>query len=158
MAATRQRYDLIISEPSYLWSRGIAGLFTRKFYQQVLSHLAPNGLFAQWLPTYQLPPRDLATVLRTLGTAFNQMSMWSGGGTDLVLLAGPVPRRLSLKPLEAEFKRNAQLRDEFSDILSIDEPTGLLGYFLLNDPALRKMTAYGDLNTDDRTVLEFRMP
>ena len=97
-------------------------------------------------------------MLRTLGTTFNQMSMWWGGGSDLVLLAGPEPRRFSLKSLEAEFERNADLRDKLADILSIHEPAGLLGYFLLDDPALRKMAAFGDINTDDRTVLEYRMP
>jgi tetratricopeptide (TPR) repeat protein len=34
----------------------------------------------------------------------------------------------------------------------------LVGYFLLDDPELRKMAAYGDVNTDDRTVLEYRAP
>ena len=158
LTVTRERYDLIISEPSYLWSRGIANLFTREFYQQVLSHLAPNGLFVQWVQAYQLAPRDLATVLRTLGTTFNHLSMWWGGGSDLVLLASPEPRRFSLKSLEAEFERNADLRAGLANILSIDEPAGLLGYYLLNDSALRKMATFGDLNTDDRTVLEYRMP
>lgn len=158
LTATRERYDLIISEPSYLWSRGIANLFTREFYHQVLSHLALNGLFVQWVQAYQLPSRDLATVLRTLGTTFNQMSMWWGGRSDLVLLAGPRPRRFSLKSLETEFERNADLRESLAEILSINEPAGLLGYFLLDDPALRKMAVYGDVNTDDRTVLEYRMP
>jgi len=158
LMVTRQRYDIIISEPSYLWSRGIANLFTREFYRQVREHLEPNGLFVQWVQAYQMAPRDLCTVLRTLGTTFNHVSMWWGGGTDLVLLASPEPRSFNLKSLEAEFVRNAGLRAELEKTFSIKEPAGLLGYFLLDDPDVRKMAVYGDLNTDDRTVLEYRAP
>jgi tetratricopeptide (TPR) repeat protein len=158
LMVTRQRYDIIISEPSYLWSRGVSTLFTREFYGQVREHLAPNGLFVQWVQAYQMEPRDLCTVLRTLATTFNHVSMWWGGGYDLVLLAGSKPHGLSLKSLEAEFARNAELREDLKETLSISEPAGLLGYFLLDDPAVRKMAASGDINTDDRTVLEYRAP
>jgi len=158
LMATRQRYDIISSEPSYLWSRGISTLFTQEFYGQVRAHLEPNGLFVQWVQTYQMAPQDLCTVLRTLGTTFGHISLWWGGGTDLILLASPEPRAFNLKSLEAEFSRNAGLRTDLKETLSINEPAGLLGYFLLDDPALRKMAAYGDINTDDRTVLEYRAP
>ena len=158
LLVTAQRYDIIISEPSYLWSRGISTLSTREFYGQVRAHLEPSGLFVQWVQAYQMAPRDLCTVLRTLGTTFEHVSMWWGGGTDFVLLASPEPRSFNLKSLEAEFASNAGLRLDLKEILSINEPAGLLGYFLLDDPALRKMAAYGDINTDDRTVLEYRAP
>jgi spermidine synthase len=158
LMVTHQRYDIIISEPSYLWSRGISTLFTREFYRQVREHLAPNGLFVQWVQAYQMAPRDLCTVLRTLATTFNHVSMWWGGGNDLVLLASSKTRGFSLKSLEGEFARNAKLRGDLKETLSISEPAGLLGYFLLDDPAVRKMAANGDINTDDRTVLEYSVP
>ena len=58
LSVTRRRYDLIISEPSYLWSRGISSLYTREFYRQVRSQLEPHGLFVQWIQAYQMAPRD----------------------------------------------------------------------------------------------------
>ena len=36
---TRQKYDLIISEPSNPWIAGVATLFTREFYEAVRSRL-----------------------------------------------------------------------------------------------------------------------
>ncbi len=158
LMVTRQRYDVMISEPSYLWSRGIANLYTHEFYQQVKSRLAPDGHFVQWIQAYQMDPRDLSTVLRTLGATFNHISLWWGGGTDLVLLARSVPGRLTLHTLETEYTHNANLRFELANVLSINEPAGLLGYFLLDDPALRTMMTHGDINTDDRNVLEYRVP
>lgn len=158
LMVTPQRYDIIISEPSYLWSRGISTLFTREFYGQAREHLQPNGLFVQWVQAYQMAPRDLCTVLRTLGTTFKHVSLWWGGGTDLILVASPERRSFSLNALETEFARNAGLRTDLKETLSINEPAGLIGYFLLDDPALREIAAHGDINTDDRTVLEYRAP
>jgi spermidine synthase len=158
LMVSRERYDVIISEPSYLWSAGISNLYTREFYRQVREHLTPQGLFVQWVQAYQMAPRDLSTVLRTLGTTFNQMSLWSGGGTDLLILASAAVQRLSLGSLQREYARNGELRADLSKYLAVDEPGGLLGYFLLNDATLRQLAGHGELNTDDRTVLEYRAP
>lgn len=158
LLVTRERYDVIISEPSYLWSAGIATLFTREFYRQVREHLEPGGLFVQWVQAFQMAPRDIATVVRTLGTTFEQMSMWRGSRLDLLVLASPTPRRFNLKAFESEFSRNAQLRADLATHLFVQEPAGLLGYYQLSDFALHQLGGRGDLNTDDRTVLEYRAP
>ena len=158
LTVTRQRYDVIINEPSYLWSAGVPQLFTQEFYRQVREHLEPQGLFLQWVQGYQLAPRDLATVLRTLSTTFAHLSLWRGSAADLLILSSPRPRRLSLKTVTAEYNRNAQVRDDLATNLYVDEPAGLLGYYLLDDSALRQWAAQGELNTDDRTVLEYRAP
>ncbi|OFV98254.1 MAG: hypothetical protein A3H28_08120 [Acidobacteria bacterium RIFCSPLOWO2_02_FULL_61_28] len=156
LMVTRERYDVIISEPSYLWSAGVSSLFTEEFYRQVREHLGPDGLFMQWVQAYQLAPRDFNTVLRTLHSSFEHMSLWRGTEADFLILASPTPRRFSLKPLEAEYGRNASLRENLSEYLSIHEPAGLLGYYLLDDSELRELSAWGDRNTDDRNVLEYR--
>jgi hypothetical protein len=115
-------------------------------------------LFVQWVQAFQMAPRDIATVVRTLGTAFEQMSMWRGSRLDLLVLASPTPRRFNLKAFESEFSRNAQLRTDLATHLFVQEPAGLLGYYQLSDFALHQLGGRGDLNTDDRTVLEYRAP
>lgn len=59
---------------------------------------------------------------------------------------------------QGEFNRNAELRHSMSTYLSVEEPVGLLGYYIWNDAAVRQFAAHADLNTDDRTVLEYRTP
>lgn len=158
LMVTRERYDVIISEPSYLWSAGIASLYTREFYQQVREHLAPQGLFMQWLQAYQLAPRDLSSVLRTLGTTFDHLSVWRGNTIDFLILSSPTRRLFTLQGLESAYRASPELRRSFSVFLSIQEPAGLLGFYLLDDPAVRQLAAQGEVNTDDRTVLEYRAP
>jgi spermidine synthase/Tfp pilus assembly protein PilF len=158
LRATDQRYDLIISEPSYVWSAGVAALFTQDFYDQALGHLAPGGLFVQWVQAYHMSFPNFATVVRTLGSRFEQISLWRGLEVDFLLLASPKPRRLSLQPLITEFERNGELRMLLDKHLSIEEPAGLLAYYLLDDKTLRQISAAGDINSEDRTVLEYRAP
>lgn len=158
LMVTRERYDVIISAPSYLWSAGIASLFTREFYRQVREHLEPGGLFAQWFPSYQLAPRDMASVVRTLRSNFDAMSLWYAGGANFLVVAGVGSPRASFSSFLAEYQRNPALRTNLATHLAVAEPVGLLGYYLLNDAALRLLGAAGELNTDDRTVLEYRAP
>ena len=35
------------------WMAGLAGLFTRDFFEMAKQRLKPNGIFAQWFHTYQ---------------------------------------------------------------------------------------------------------
>jgi spermidine synthase len=158
LMATGERYDVIISEPSYLWSAGVANLFTQEFYRQARQHLEPQGLFMQWVQAYQLAPRDLRTVLRTLSTSFDQLSLWRGSYADFLLLSSPAPRSFQLRTFEQEVQRNPPLRADLATYLGIHEPAGLVGYYLLDDAALRELAKQADVNTDDRNVLEYRAP
>ena len=56
LLTTRERYDLIISEPSNPWIAGVATLFTDEFYAGARRALAPGGKLVQWLQSYSLVP------------------------------------------------------------------------------------------------------
>src|SRR5258706_2232969 len=75
---TRERYDLIVSEPSNPWIAGIATLFTREFYRAAQAHLARGGVFVQWVQAYSLFPEDLRMVLSTFLSQFQAATLWHG--------------------------------------------------------------------------------
>ena len=56
LLTSRQKYDLIISEPSNPWIAGVATLFTDEFYAAARQRLAPGGIFVQWVQSYSLDP------------------------------------------------------------------------------------------------------
>ncbi|MGE5833138.1 MAG: spermidine synthase, partial [Acidobacteriota bacterium] len=43
----RDRYDVIISEPSNPWVAGVASLFTREFFEAARSRLSDGGVLCQ---------------------------------------------------------------------------------------------------------------
>jgi len=85
---TRDRYDVIVSEPTNVWVPGVANLFTRDFYRVVRARLRPGGLFAQWLHVYSAEPAMVASVVASLRAEFPYVSAWLVKETDLILIAG----------------------------------------------------------------------
>src|SRR5439155_1057317 len=49
LLTSREKYDLIISEPSNPWIAGIATLFTDEYYAAIHQRLVPGGEFVQWV-------------------------------------------------------------------------------------------------------------
>ena len=62
-------YDVIISEPSNPWMRGIGNLFSLDFYELTAQRLAPKGIVCQWImPMGSFP--NLKMVVKTFRSVF----------------------------------------------------------------------------------------
>lgn len=84
---SRDRWDIIISEPSNPWVTGVDLLFTREFYRMVKGHLAQGGIFLQWVQVYAFEPRMLGMIVNTLKQEFGCCRVFVGESTDLLILA-----------------------------------------------------------------------
>ncbi|HEY3490934.1 MAG TPA: fused MFS/spermidine synthase [Candidatus Deferrimicrobiaceae bacterium] len=85
---TRERYDVIVSEPSNPYRAGIASLYTREFFQAAARKMNDGGIFVQWLQTYDIDAGTLWTVLSTLRSSFRHVEIWQTvGGVDLAIMA-----------------------------------------------------------------------
>jgi spermidine synthase len=91
-AATGRRYDLIVSEPSNPWVSGVAGLFSVEFYRHAVRHMAPDGLFAQWLQIYETHPDRVASVLKAVGEVFDDYLVVALDFGDILIVARPQGR------------------------------------------------------------------
>jgi spermidine synthase len=86
--STRQSaYDLIVSEPSNPWVSGVAGLFSTEFYRLVRRHLAPGGLFAQWIQLYEIDVPLVVSVMRALEANFGDYVAYAPNDGDLLVIA-----------------------------------------------------------------------
>lgn len=93
-ASERERYDLIVSEPSNPWVSGVGGLFSREHYLQMRQHLNADGLFVQWLHIYGFNVDLMASVMKALQNAFPYYEIYSLNNTDLAIVASgsPIPK------------------------------------------------------------------
>jgi spermidine synthase len=155
---SKDRFDLILSEPSNPWIAGIGNLFSQEFYQSAASHLNPNGIMCQWVQIYELDPEILRMVIRTFGNSFRHMSLWQGASGDMLLLGSQTPMVFDMGRLQQLMDSNPRLRRDFSDYLHIQQSAGILSYFFLPDGPLRAFSRTAPLNTDDLPLLEFRAP
>jgi len=153
---TRQKYDLIISEPSNPWIAGVATLFTREFYAAVRGRLAPGGVFVQWMQAYSLYPEDLRMLFATFLTEFHGATLWHGDAPDMILMAPTPPSGEILQRAQSLYGL-PRLRDDFAQ-LGMEDASGLFGFYLLDDAGLRKFSSGAQINTDDRTLLEYHAP
>jgi len=156
LLTSRERYDLIISEPSNAWIAGVATLFTDEYYAAARNHLTPGGRFVQWIQAYSLDPADLRMILATLSRHFPETTLWRVPGGDLIAL-----NRTETTPMNFDRLRTLwqtpDLREDY-ETLELRHPEGLVAYYALNDSAVRRIAAGSVLNTDDRTLLEYHAP
>jgi spermidine synthase len=152
----RDRYDLIVSEPSNPYRAGVAGLFTREFYQSVEQRLEPGGIFLQWVQTYDVDDRTIEIFYRTLGSVFPNIESWQTQDGDLLLAASREPVSYDVGALRARLAT-----EPFRSALAVAwKATGLedfLAHYVGNDAVaktLQNREAW-PLNTDDRTIIEF---
>ena len=68
--ATRDRFDVIVGDLFVPWQAGTANLYTREQFTAVRDHLAPGGLFAQWLPLFQLDAVGFFGIATTFAAVF----------------------------------------------------------------------------------------
>ena len=68
---------------------GVAGLFSREFYQRVRTHLADDGLLVQWIQLYEIDTALVASILKSLGDHFSDYVAFEISGSDMLVLAVP---------------------------------------------------------------------
>ncbi|MEO7744153.1 MAG: fused MFS/spermidine synthase [Usitatibacter sp.] len=86
-ARGRNRYDIVISEPSNPWVSGVASLFTEEFYRRVSTYMNDGAVLAQWLHTYEMDATTLASILEALSRTFPEYVVYSSIDLDIVVIA-----------------------------------------------------------------------
>jgi predicted membrane-bound spermidine synthase len=157
LSYTRQRYDVIISEPSNPWTAGTGALFSRDFYARAAAALEPDGVYLQWLQTYELGDETFAAVVRTFRRTFPHVYAFQGNDTDLFLIGTARPLEPDWPELELRLAVPAVRED--LERLEIDSLALLLAFQVLSPTSVDYIAAQTLLeNTDDNLLLEYRAP
>jgi spermidine synthase len=155
LLTTKQKYDVIASEPSNPFRTGIASLFTREYYTAVADDLEHDGIFVQWVQGYEVDGQTVRTIYATLASVFPFVETWAAEAYDFFLVA-------STRPLDHDAARlRARVAEEpFRSALALAwRVTDLEGFFshYVAGPGLSKRIAQEetDTNTDDQNLVEF---
>lgn len=153
-----QRYDIIVSEPSHPWVPGVANLFTREFFELGRARLSQEGVFSQWLQTYQLSTESLRTVLATFRSVFPHVLVFRVGGMargkDLILIGSKVPIDMnSLSERMSDTLMHAELAR-----VGVDERSAVEAWYVCDESVLDEAVAGTPINTDDNMLVETRAP
>jgi len=112
-AASREPYDLIVSEPSNPWVSGVASLFSDEFYARIVGYLRPDGLFVQWIQSYETDLSVVASVAKALSRHFGTYVLYNMDDTGVLIVAG---RATQLPPMDGRILQWPLMRTELDRV------------------------------------------
>ena len=158
LRGTSDTYDLIISDLFIPWKAGTGTLYSVEHYRAATDRLKSGGMYAQWLPLYQLTQEEFRIIARSMLAAFPSVSMWRGnfwGNRAVVALIGHKE--------SADLSSGVNLMDVSKQALNENVDTRgdtvpLIAHYLgsLTQADVRLSSA--PFNTDDRPIIEYLAP
>ncbi|MGE5814488.1 MAG: fused MFS/spermidine synthase [Acidobacteriota bacterium] len=155
LLTTDEKFDVITADPIHPWFRGAGYLYAREYFQLARTHLRSGGVIAQWLPLYELTPRDVASIVRTFQEEFPYTMLWLTH-FDSVMVGSSSPFAID----EAELQRRIAEPAVSEDLrrVMMGSAADLLSYFMMGTEGMKRFGQRGVLNTDDHLYLEFSAP
>jgi spermidine synthase len=109
LLTTREKFDIITSDPIHPWVKGAASLYTQEYFQICKRHLNPGGMVTQWVPLYESSRAAVRSEIATFFEVFPEGTIWSndkeGAGYDLVLLGQAEPLEVEVETLQQRLSR-----------------------------------------------------
>ena len=137
---TSNRYDLITSEPPPPKIAGVVNLYSQEYFMLIRERLNPGGYASYWLPAQQLEPTDMLAIVKAFCNAFDDCSLWSGGGLEWMLLGsnGATPQS-DMAQFSAQW-RDPQVSRELV-ALGLESPAQLGSLFMADSDLLTELVA-----------------
>ena len=168
LAGTPARYDLIVADLFVPWKAGTGSLYSIEHYRTARERLDHGGIYAQWLPLFQLSREEFDIIARTMLAVFPQVTLWRSkfhARVPIALLAG----HMSETPLDlvaAERRLRRLHRDEPArrspNAVGVQpapaDATELLLHYAGNLSAARALFDGVPLNTDNWPRVEYDAP
>lgn len=152
VGATRERYDVITSEPMPPKFATMVNFYTRDYYLAARARLTAHGVICQWVPFHLLTPEDARMIVRTFLEVFPHASLWMIRNTGL-LIGTVEPVALDPRELAARMEE-PRVRADLAR-LGFRTVDNLLASFALDAAALRAFSAGAPVMTDNNPYLEF---
>ncbi|MGH8335287.1 MAG: fused MFS/spermidine synthase, partial [Gammaproteobacteria bacterium] len=109
MLTTKEKFDIITSDPIHPWVKGSAVLYTQEYFELCKEHLNPGGMVTQWVPLYESTPATVQSELATFFSVFPEGIIWSndnnGEGYDAIVLGMANPAPINIDKMQARLDR-----------------------------------------------------
>lgn len=156
LGSTDERFDVVVADLFVPWRSGTGALYTREHFEAVRARLAPDGLFCQWLPLYQLDRRDFEIVVATFLDVFLRSGLFRGdffGAYPIAALVGWAGEPASPQAVSAAARRlgRAGITDRW-----VTDDLGVWALAVGGLAPLGPQLADVPRNTDDWPRIEFR--
>jgi spermidine synthase len=170
LRTTREKFDIITSDPIDPWVKGCAALNTVEYYQMCRDHLNPGGSVSLWIPFYESNLETTKSVIATFFQVFPHGIVWSndrqGTGYDAILFGQVEPTVIDVSALQGRLDRpdhklvKQSLREvgfgEFrTGLPAVPEGIDLLATYAGQAPLLKEWMQGAQINTDRNLRLQY---
>tara|TARA_R110000868_G_scaffold67368_1_gene200100 strand:- start:45288 stop:47876 length:2589 start_codon:yes stop_codon:yes gene_type:complete len=159
LLGTNEKFDVIVGDLFTPWHAGTGSLYTVEHFKQAKKHLNKGGVFAQWLPLYQLTPESFEIISKTFATVFPEVTLWrgdfSGSRASIVLVGQERGSKLNQEVVEKNIKNVIGATQNKSN-----EPTDHMAglFYLGNLNAIKNRLTNINVNNDNYRLVEFKAP
>jgi spermidine synthase len=173
LRTTREKFDIITSDPIDPWVKGCAALNTVEYYRMCRDHLNPGGSVCLWIPLYESNLDTTKSVIATFFQVFPNGILWSNEreryGYDAILFAEVEPTVIDVDALQRRLDRpDHQLvkqslrevgfwepRTGSGGAMAREEGLNLLATYSGQAPLLKEWLRGAQINTDRNLRLQY---
>ena len=168
LRTTREKFDVITSDPIDPWVKGCAALNTVEYYQTCKEHLKPGGIVALWIPLYESNVETAKSVIATFFEVFPNGILWSNDREgilyDAVLFGQVEPTVIDVDALQARLDRpdHALVKRSLREVGfgpgredGLEEGVDLLNTYAGQATLLKEWTRDAQINTDRNLRLQY---
>jgi spermidine synthase len=122
LLTTRDKFDIIASDPLDVFVKGTAALYSKEYFESVKQHLNPGGMFTLYVPLYETDEPTIRSELKTFFDAFPYGTVWAnlrdGEGYDMVFMGQNGPLRVDLDRVQRRYSlpEHERVRQSLRDI------------------------------------------
>ncbi|OGV21938.1 MAG: hypothetical protein A3J84_04740 [Ignavibacteria bacterium RIFOXYA2_FULL_37_17] len=153
---SKEKYDVIISEPSNPWVAGIGNLFSKEYFEKCYNSLAENGIMVQWFHLYEADDDVVKLVLNTFSSVFPYSQLWGGTANDIILVGSKKEIVVSWESINKKFAL-LSVKSDFERI-GINNPFSFFACQSVSPRGFFTMTNRFPTNSEIHPRLEFLAP
>ncbi|MEO7363248.1 MAG: fused MFS/spermidine synthase, partial [Gemmatimonadaceae bacterium] len=157
---TKEKFDIITSDPIHPWVKGAASLYTKEYFEAVKDHLNPGGVVTQWVPLYESNMEAVKSEVATFLKVFPQGTVWAnnvdGKGYDVVMLAGKDAITIDINRIEARL-RDASYQKVVSSLIEVgfNSSLQLFSTYATQASDLTSWVSDAEINLDRNLRLQY---
>jgi spermidine synthase len=157
---TKEKFDIITSDPIDPWVKGCAALNTVEYYEMAKQHLKPGGVMSLWIPLYESNQDSIKSVIATFFHVYPNGIFWSndinGEGYDAVLFGRVEPTVFDIGKLQArlDLDDHKLVKASLSEV-NFKSATDLLATYSGRASDLQAWMQGAQLNTDQNLRLQY---
>jgi spermidine synthase len=156
---SKEKFDVITSDPIHPWVKGAATLYTREYFERVKRRLKPGGVVTHWVPLEETTIEAVKSELATFFAVFPDGLIWMNerdGAADVVLFGQLNPAPINVDEVVDRFNRGDNARAaESLRVIGFESAVDLMSSYGTRGPDLAAWLSGVTINTDRDLRLQY---